>query len=93
MNEVTTPKAAASVGVATPKYMVPNTINMSTITGKSDNNPRSRTRQEGAASRGATDGQTLAATAMMNMKIPASKNPGMNPARYSLPMDSSASTP
>jgi len=49
--------------------------------GSSASNPTNRTRQDGAASRGATDGQIFAVTAMMSMKIPASRKPGMNPAR------------
>ena len=61
--------------------MVPSTTNMRTMTGNSESNPRSRTRHDGAVSRGATEGQILADTAMMNMKIPASMNPGMKPAR------------
>ena len=61
--------------------MVPSTMNMRTMTGKSDSSPMKRTRQDGGDSRGATYGQILAATAMMNMKIPASRKPGMKPAR------------
>jgi hypothetical protein len=68
-------------------------MNMRRITGRSATNPTKRTRQDGAGSRGATDGQIFAATAMMNMKMPASRKPGTNPARYSRPIDSSARTP
>ena len=61
--------------------MVPSTMNISAMMGSSASRPTSRTRHAGAASRGATEGQILAATAMISMKMPASMKPGMKPAR------------
>ena len=50
-------------------------------------------RQLEPGSFGAMDGNSIAAPTIMAIIIRANIIPGMNPARYSRPMDSSTSTP
>jgi hypothetical protein len=52
----TTPKAAASVGVAMPKYMVPSTAKMMVSMGRIASRPENRSAQLPAASRAAIRG-------------------------------------
>ncbi len=68
-------------------------MNISTKIGVRASKPMRRTRQGGATSRGAVLGQIFAIKAIRAMNTAVNRKPGMNPAKYSRPIDSSTNTP
>ena len=73
--------------------MDPKTTMIMIMTGIMERRPMSLRRQLAPGSLGAIDGNRIAAPIIIIIIMAASMKPGMNPARYSRPMDSSTSTP